>query len=406
MRVFGYDIRRPLWFISRLIEGERAPPVARSEPGPFAIAPVSGLKLPPDSTLRRSFPGPAEGQLPGVENLFDATTLFYDVFRDGHRLVLVGPPLRNLGPVVEHGRIRLEGNLTRHRLRTTKKDQLQLTTLRAEPGVREFSLEIEPPLPPVAVQAADTAALRGRKVLFTKSRDNELTWIADWADYHVRAHGADAVLIYDNASSLYTPEQLLARLRAVPGIEAAIVVPWPYKFGYHGPKFDADYSEHAIIEHGRRRFLAEAAGILQIDIDELVVSASGQSVFDLAARSRSGAVSFTGVWIENVGVAHRPPLRHRDFRYAGETLFKTKWAAVPYRLPDGVQMTVHSFEHGFNPDTADDLCYRHFRAISTNWKYARDASVPFDPARHHVDEAWVREMARIGWSAAPPDHSN
>jgi hypothetical protein len=137
-----------------------------------------------------------------------------------------------------------------------------------------------------------------------------------------------------------------------------------------------------------------------------VVSATGTSVFDLTTRSRSGAVSFTGLWIENVGVDHGPPLRHRDFRYAGEALPKTKWAAVPCHLPDGVQMTVHSFEHGFHPDKADDLCYHHFRAISTNWKYGRTAPIAFDPARHRLDAAWVREMARIGWIAAPPHHAN
>jgi hypothetical protein len=406
LRVFGYDIRRPLWFVSRLIEGEKPPPVPRAEPGPFAIASVSGLELPEDSAWRRSFPGPAEGQIPGFEKLFDATTLFYDVFRDGSRLTLIGPPLRNLAPLARRGRILLDGQPARRRLRTTNKNLVDLSRLAVTGEPRELRLEAGLALPPMTIRLTDTGAFRGRKVLFTKSRDNELTWIADWADYHARAHGADAVLIYDNASTRYTPEELLARLRAVPGIKAAVVVPWPYKFGYHGPNFDADYSEHAILEHGRRRFLAEAAGILQIDIDELVLSASGASVFDLATRSRSGAVSFTGVWIENVGVDHGPPLRHRDFRYAGETLFKTKWAAVPYRLPDGVQMTVHAFEHGFNPDKADDLCYRHFRAISTNWKYARDATVPFDPDHHRVDDAWVREMARIGWSAEPAHHAN
>lgn len=406
MRVFGYDIRRPLWFVSRLIEGEKPPPVAGAAPGRFEVAAVSGLELPPDSTLRRSFPGPAAGQRPGFETLFDSTTLFYDIFWDGGRLILVGPPLRNLASLVKRGRIRLDGAPARHRFRTTKKDRLQLSTLAADRAPSEFSLDIGRPLPPGTVQQADIAAFRGRKVLFTKSRDNELTWIADWADYHARAHGADAVLIYDNGSRLYTPDELLARLRAVPGIEAAVVVPWPYKFGYRAPGFEADYSQHAIIEHGRRRFLAEAAGILQIDVDELVVSASARSVFDLAAESRAGAISFTGLWIESVGNRDGPPPRHRDFRYAGEAVFNTKWAAVPHRIQDGVQMTVHAFEHGFHPDKAEDLCYRHFRAISTNWKYARTAPIAFDPALHRLDAEWVREMARIGWIEESPDHSN
>ena len=52
---------------------------------------------------------------------------------------------------------------------------------------------------------------RGRRVVLAMSRDNELQWIKDWVLFVVRNHGADAVLLYDNASTKYGAEQLSAR---------------------------------------------------------------------------------------------------------------------------------------------------------------------------------------------------
>ena len=53
-------------------------------------------------------------------------------------------------------------------------------------------------------------AFAGRNCLMTLSRDNALDWIRDWAAFHVREHGADAVLFFDNGSTDYRPEEILA----------------------------------------------------------------------------------------------------------------------------------------------------------------------------------------------------
>jgi hypothetical protein len=252
------------------------------------------------------------------------------------------------------------------------------------------------------VQRTGHDVFAGRKVLLTKSKNNELTWIADWIDYHVRAHEVDAVLIYDNASTDYEPTDILERIRTIPGVAAAGVVAWPYKFGRWGPNpdgtyFTGTYCQQVGVEHGRRRFLQEAAAVVQCDIDELVVSNTKSKLFDELARSPVGAIYFGGVWIENIRDGGAKPPRHRDFRYAGPGVGETKWAAIPRLIPDGVQMMIHDFTPGYNPTYSRDLVYRHFRAISTSWKYARSAPEGFDPAIHQLDTRWVDEMHLIGW---------
>jgi hypothetical protein len=410
MRVFGYDIRRPLWSIQRL-RNRRIPapaPLELSDGARFFVATASGAALPPQSRLRRALPGRSEGQMPGFEALMDDTGLFYDAFWHAGEIVLVGPPLMNFKAFVAKARVSVDAVPVRRRPRLQNRSHMQLWRLAMPHPAGDVTLDI-PDIGTVqlSLQPARQEVFRGRKVLFTLSKDNDLAWIEDWVDFHVKAHGVDAVLIYDNDSGAYGAAELLDRIRAVNGVHAAVVVRWPYKYGYHGPGFDGNYCQFVAIEDARRRFLAAAAALLQIDIDEIVVSNSGTSLFDELAESPLGAVLLDGDWIEAVLPAGSPPARrHRDFRYAGPPVRKTKWAAIPHKIPDGAQMKVHDFEHGFNPPVSKDQRYRHFRAINTSWKYPRAEALPFDPAVHRLDEKWVREMTRIGWIAEPPDHSN
>lgn len=40
--------------------------------------------------------------------------------------------------------------------------------------------------------------------------------------------------------------------------------------------------------------------------------------------------------------------------------------------------------------------YRHFRAISTDWKYARSKPVPFEPDKHAFDDLLDMEFSSAG----------
>ncbi len=76
--------------------------------------------------------------------------------------------------------------------------------LEAPPGTEK--LRFSGPLGTFEVLVGEPAIspFRDCRVIFTLSRDNELDWIRDWVRFNRDVHGADAVLLYDNRSTLYT----------------------------------------------------------------------------------------------------------------------------------------------------------------------------------------------------------
>ena len=75
---------------------------------------------------------------------------------------------------------------------------------------------------------------RGKRVMVTMSKDNDLAWIRDWVEFHTRNHGCDAVLLYDNGSTQYEAAKLQEIVAAIPGVDAALVVTWPFSYGPGG----------------------------------------------------------------------------------------------------------------------------------------------------------------------------
>jgi hypothetical protein len=75
-----------------------------------------------------------------------------------------------------------------------------------------------------------------------------------------------------------------------------------------------------------------------------------------------------------------------------------KWTVVPRRCPPGAQWGIHSVKRWVSAlPVTDRFSYRHFREINDGWKYDRSGRAAFDPARHVVDEALARNLARVRW---------
>ena len=368
------------------------------------VAEISPMQLPATSDLWRIPPRPPEHRQPGYIDGYDAVSVFYDVFWNGRQVVFSGPPLANLAEHVLPA-LRFDGRPAVRPPLRHQFDRTDITVFDFPRRPRRIDLAVGGAQFAARVLPDGAALFAGAKALVTLSLNNDLEWIEDWVDFYVRAHGVDAVVFYDNGSERYSPKELLSRLAAVPGIGAAVVVPWPFAFGPGGDPtgkmWDSDYCQHAMIEHARRRFLRDAAVIFQVDIDELVVTPRGSSVDELLRDSASGALLFNGRWLRYVdtGLAEPPPRRHRShIHYLDDADVATpKWIAAPSRIPDDVQMGVHGFVGDFVPTRADHPMLRHFRAISTSWKYNRSQVDTYDPQRHIVDEEWISEMRRIGW---------
>ena len=205
--------------------------------------------------------------------------------------------------------------------------------------------------------------------------------------FHARNHGANAVLIYDNASTKYAGEDLERSLKeALPGFEIN-VVHWPYKFGPQGFKggwWDSNFCQAGAFQDARFRFLDSASSVLNCDIDEFVVSEKGESIFDITEKSRNGCTMFNGRWISNVTVGTHPDLnslsdfRHGYFRYLTRTepACPKKWCIVPRRCKLEECWGAHILSgRDLASSYSDSFCYRHFQSISTNWKYQRVRTV-------------------------------
>ncbi len=359
---------------------------------------LSPLELDPRSGLSRIPPRLEDSRQPSYDEEFDRETILYDLFRspDGNMIVGIGPPLANLADEVLPVLKRQFGCLDHRSL--DRISQLWFSHGRDScafpPGLfKQTKLEVQP---------NHHALFHGKKVALVKSRDNLLTWIWEWAYFLAECHGCDAILFYDNGSNGYAIAEIQKTLTSVPGIATAVVVAWPYKFGPSGRPhlvWDSDFCQYGILEHARHRFLATAHSVLQTDIDELVLTEGGTSVFDLVSRSTTGHIRFDGRWVENATAGFPNPAdrRHRNYFYldAKKSNRRTqpKWAAVPQRCPHSAQWCVHWISN-MKPDliASARANLRHFKAINTNWLFNRWQYESLDPERHVIDEELARWM--------------
>ena len=368
----------------------------------------TSLLLPPEAAIKRESTRPVEFRQAGFDEAFDASTLFYDLIlsrnKQGNNLIFIGPPFLNLFPSFYGGRIGgkpLASIISNYYLREASSD-VWIPNWDGD----AVDLELDFGSYRLTPQSAATHLYRGRRVLYTLSRDNEVRWIVDWVQFHARNHGANAVLIYDNASTKYAGEDLERSLKeALPGFEIN-VVHWPYKYGPQGFKgrwWDSTFCQAGAFQDARFRFLDSASSVLNCDIDELVVSEKGESIFDITEKSRNGCTMFNGRWISNaIAGTHRDlnslsDFRHGYFRYLARTepACPKKWCVLPRRCQFEEYWGAHTVSgRDLASSYSDSFSYRHFQSISTNWKYQRVRPVVFDPKLHQFDETLAEALVR------------
>jgi len=374
--------------------------------------------------IRREPLRPPAFRFEGFDAQFDAETLFYDAFfaPTGTHVITVGPPFLNLRPLMDRMRLVALPSGLPCGFRVREMDRTAQLRIAVPRGTDRLALSSGLGEFVIAPRRNLCGHFAGRRVLFTLSKNNRLEWIVDWIRYHRDIHGADAVLIYDNASTRYAPIALAEAIAAVPEIEAACVVAWPFKYGPQGIDarrfWDSDFCQSGALEHARWCFLAAARSAMNADIDELVVCRDQRSVFEAAERAPFGVVRYRGAWVPGIADTTRTPtdqrpLRHRDFDHvlaprrvrrwgivpACVDRCPPKWVVVPRRCPDHAQWSVHSVKNWIlaRPVTAA-FAYRHFREINDHWKYDRSVRPAFDPARHMWDDVLVSNFSRVRWS--------
>lgn len=354
---------------------------------------------------------------------FDADTLFFDAFRapNTDQVVLVGPPLFNLRHAFDDLVVRDVRNGPALDTRVRHLDRQAQMWVTAAPATTELLLETRLGPATVAIGENRSHLFAGLRVLLTRSRNNPLPWILDWIRFNRDVNGADAVLFYDNASSLYSPDMLENAIAGVAGIARSVVVQWPFKYGPQGHDatqfWDSDFCELGAWEHARWLFLARARSVLTSDIDELTLGR--QSAFDAAESSLLGMARYHGRWVVGIedeasgqtrGLSERRHLDYgvvlREQRGRGRLGLpvdarrcSAKWTVVPRRCPPRAQWKMHSIAGwAASALSRSDIGFRHFRPINTSWKYERDDFAAFDPSLHVRDDALAAAFAKVDWT--------
>jgi hypothetical protein len=359
---------------------------------PFVDVVLSSITLDPRINPIRTPDTAPDLRSPTFERNYDFATFAYDVFWDtDHTRVHV------LGPVAPHS-IDLDRKLTFQALPSGISSAFTLI-----PGdVRYHSwYRISPPSGSAAVevrigdqcsvraiQPNNAAVFADRRVLMTISKDNALEWIVDWARFHAVHFGVDAVLVYDNGSTSYAPEDVRHALSKVPGLRTVVVVSWPFPYG-PAPRqgtFDGFWCQPAFLDHARRRLLANAAWVLNLDIDDLLVQIGETRLEDVLDNSSDSWIGFLESRVVNTNPELVETPRHRDFHWRRAcvdspraTTHAYKWLAFPNRVPDEARWDVHSIRHGGGHSLADGGAFRvyGFQPITTGWggRHARRAAV-------------------------------
>jgi hypothetical protein len=384
---------------------------------------ASAWVLSEDSEYRRESIRPLNRRPANFETLFDALTVIYDSFRVAPtRALLIAPPLNRFAGILDSLVIRdRPGGMecqyrVEHKFTTVfpnrRLDNVSRIWVDVPEDVGALYLQCKAGAATLDIRPNAYEMFRGRRVLFTLSKDNDPSWICDWMRFHRDLQHADAVLLYDNGSTAYTADCLLDKMRRVPGFRAAHVVAWPYKYGPQGVgrgTWDSAFCQNGAMEDARWRFLGEAQGLINCDIDELALSNQG-TLLEQAAASPTGYVTFSGRWVNGPG--KEPPLRrHKEntdqllpqwrwkgFRPKDVNLCPAKWAVVPSRCPEDAHWTTHEIVGMRSQDLKPaQTCYRHFLKITTNWKANHRDLESHGPAGHKQDTELEQAFVKVQW---------
>lgn len=335
---------------------------------------LAGHVLPADGPVLRDHVRPPDRRSDVYLARYDRTTLFYDAVwlpeRQAH--LVTAPRFLNLWAPFRAG-LRIGGQPVRRvrRRRWLRCEQVEI------PGPPDgLSLHWQGTDHPIRSRIAETPGFAGTNALVTVNRNNRLDWIADWAGFYQRRHGADAVVLFDNGSDAYAPQDIADRLAAVPGLRRVRVFAAPYPYGpaESGGRFEISprFFQTAMLNIAKRDPLARARAVLNVDIDEICIAASGTSVFDAASRHPLGMVTIPGSWIYPAP-GTTGPVGHgaHRFRNQPDDRCNQKWCQAPRGAFGRVfGWAVHRVDEVLQNllTRQTDIRLAHCKGTSTGWK--------------------------------------
>ncbi len=251
----------------------------------------------------------------------------------------------------------------------------------------------------ISISSSQLHRYAGTRSMFTLTRNNTLDWVRDWARFHVETQGVDSIILFDNASDIYNADALAEVLDNINGLRAFDVVSAPFQYGPVGlgrELTSARYLQFGVFEIARLRFLQDAAGVLNMDIDEMTHSPDSTTVFEAAADNDAGFLTLPGRWRYPEPGA---PMLHgtHTLRQSGEEeSMYPKWCLIPKGPQLGKSWRTHGIK-GLPDQTQDGFGFFHCRMISENWHYDRseytEMALEPDPLAQAVMASTLKDAA-------------
>lgn len=146
-----------------------------------------------------------------------------------------------------------------------------------------------------------------------------------------------------------------------------------------------------MMEHAKERFLKFAKGVINADVDELVVCEKKSTIFE--ALEQFPAIQFPGKWIESIPLNSSGETRFSNYFYFDKRDYFSdfKWCIAPTRIEYLTQWKVHTVRTK-ELKRVKDTYYAHFKAINYNWKIKRIDQIEKDDKVHLIDELLYQKV--------------
>lgn len=374
------------------------------------IVNITSCELPIASQFKRISPRKESLKPQDYDEKFDSTTLAFDVFMSDDKVVLSGPPAYGLEDFFNQENFYLDGQPVYCAPQTQRLDRTQRNWLITETNAQQLKWIYADIEFNISINQHCHDLFRNKKVLFTLSKNNKFEWIGDWIKFYKTVHHIDAVLFYDNNSDNYTLEELKEYLiKENLGVDV-ILVPWNFKYGPQGgastglknAPWDSDFCQYGMMEHAKERFLKYAMGVINVDIDELIIAPNGPSVFN--ELEQNPALHISGKWIESIPLDEKAPIRFNNFFYFDRKNYKSdyKWCINPQKIDCMAQWKVHTVKVK-ELKLSRNFYYLHYKGINYNWKIKRADFIRFDPEIHRLDESLYEIVSKVFPSINRPE---
>ncbi|MFW1798550.1 hypothetical protein ACG9YX_00670 [Acinetobacter nematophilus] len=357
------------------------------------IVKISPCIIPDDKPYNRTSPREIHLQSEDYHEKFDYKTLSFDTFFSEDKVILSGPPLYGLENFIEKGSFQLDNHDYSKNLSVRQLDRTQCNHItKVEKKPHELIWKYADVSIKSDVNDSFLNKFRGKKVLFTLSKNNKFEWIYDWIVFYKNYHNIDTVLFYDNNSNNYSLDELKIYLDNKELNVDIYLVPWNFKYGPQGgihsgtvkAPWDSDFCQYGMFEHAKYRFLKYASGVINADIDELVITPNEKSIFELLGSSKG--LLYPGYWIQSIPLDKDKETRFFNYAYRSKTdkHSDNKWCINPSKLDDNTQWKVHSIRKT-NLKSIKGIYYAHFKAINYNWKTQRINNITLNETIHYID---------------------